>query len=73
MASDLDHLLLVATPEKIYAISPEDTKGFLRQFQLMTEMGSLTDLPQFSVRPTVFMQEVWSDGRARVLILIGLR
>ena len=72
MASDPERLLLVATPEKIYAISPEDTKKFLRQFQLMVEMGSLAELPSFSAQPGVFMQQVWSDRIARLLILIGL-
>lgn len=72
MATDLDHLLLVATPEQVYVISPEDNKAFLRQFQLMMEMGSLSDLPLFSAQPTAFMQEVWADIRARILILVGL-
>jgi hypothetical protein len=72
MASDLEHLLLVATPDRVYAISPEDSKNFLRQFQLINEMGSLTDLPMYSVRPVVFMRAVWSDARARILILLGL-
>ncbi|MCE1253443.1 MAG: PH domain-containing protein [Anaerolineae bacterium] len=72
MASDAERLLLVATPEKIYAISPEDTKNFLRQFQLMIELGSLSELPSFSAQPTVFMQQIWTDRFARLLILIGL-
>jgi hypothetical protein len=72
MASDLDNLLLVATPQKVYAISPQDSKGFLRQFQLINEMGSLTDLPLYSTRSTAFMQAIWADGRARFLMLSGI-
>jgi len=72
MASDLDNLLLVATPQKVYAISPLDSKGFLRQYQLINEMGSLTDLPLYSTRPGAFMQEIWSDRLARMLMLSGL-
>ena len=72
MASDLDHLLLVATPQKVYAISPQDPGNFLRQFQLINEMGSLSDLPSYSARPGAFMQQVWADGWARILILSGL-
>jgi hypothetical protein len=72
LACDLDHLLLVATPERVFAISPEDNKGFLRQFQLMIEMGSLSDLPSYSERPAAYMQEVWADRRARILMLVSL-
>ena len=72
MASDLEHLLLVATPQKVYAISPQDPKNFLRQYQLINEMGSLTDLPVYSTRPGAFMQAIWADSRARILILSGL-
>lgn len=72
LASDVEHLLLVVTPEKVYAISPEDTKGFLRQYQLMTEMGSLSEFPQNSVKPMAFMQKVWSDKWTRIFILSGL-
>ena len=72
MASDLEHLLLVATPQKVYAISPLDASGFLRQYQMINEMGSLTDLPLYSTRPGVYVQEVWSDRRARILVLTGL-
>jgi hypothetical protein len=72
MAGDTDHLLLVVTPEKVYAISPEDIRGFLRQFQYISEMGSLTEFPQNSVKPMVFMQKVWADKWPRIFILAGL-
>ena len=35
-------------------------------------MGSLSDLPTYSTRPGAFMQHIWADGRARILILAGL-
>jgi hypothetical protein len=72
MASDPEHLLLVATAQKVYAISPLDSKGFLRQFQLINEMGSLTDLPVYSTRAGAFIQETWLDSRARILMLTGV-
>ena len=72
MASDLEHLLLVATQEKVYGISPLDTKNFLRQFQLTSEMGSLTEFQEYSVKPIVFMQKVWNDKLARIFIMAGL-
>ncbi|MFW5713452.1 MAG: PH domain-containing protein [Brevefilum sp.] len=69
IAADLAHMLLVATPEKIYAISPADTKTFMAQYRKINEMGSLTPLEAQSVYPTVLFGSVWEDRLARWLIL----
>ncbi len=72
MASDRDRMLLVATPEKIYVISPADPKGFQRAFQRAIEMGSLSPIPFSSTLPAAFLQRVWHDRLARIVILAGL-
>lgn len=72
LASEIETMLLVATPEKIYAISPADPKSFQRAFQRATEMGSLTPIPAHSALPAAFLQRVWGDRAARVTILAGL-
>lgn len=69
MAADLAHMLLVATPEKIYAISPSETRAFMAQFRKINELGSLTRLEAQSVYPTVLFGSVWEDRLARWLIL----
>ncbi len=69
MAADLAHMILVAAPEKIYAISPSDTKTFTAQFRKINELGSLTPLEAQSVYPTVLFGSVWEDRLARWLIL----
>ncbi len=71
MASERDLLLLVATPARVYAISPADPVSFVRAFQYATEMGSLSPIDAYSARPASYLRSVWSDRAARVLILAG--
>lgn len=72
LASDVRSLLLVATPQKIYVISPADGRAFIRSFRQIIELGSLSPLPSYSVQPAAFMQKVWQDRAARWLALAGL-
>jgi hypothetical protein len=71
LASDKEKILLIATPERIYAISPADTDGFIRTFYRLAEMGSLSSYPATSVYPVVLISSVWADRAARALILTG--
>jgi hypothetical protein len=72
LASERSGLLLVATPSRIYAISPADRNGFLKSFRHTIELGSLEPLPSFSTRPTAFLNRVWEDRLARWLMVGGL-
>jgi hypothetical protein len=72
MAADLNHMILIATPEKVFAISPENLSGFMSQFRRINELGSLTPLEAQSVYPTILLGRVWEDPLARLLILAGL-
>ena len=72
IGSDRTKILLIATPQKIYAISPGDTKNFLRAFQIAIEMGSLSPLNSYSTRPAAFLQNIWKDNFARSFILASL-
>jgi hypothetical protein len=65
-------LVLVATPEKIYAISPNDPGEFLKRYQQFAELGSLAPLPGRSVFPSFLLTRVWSTRPARYLLLAGL-
>ena len=69
LSADLSHMILVATPEKVYAISPADLKTFMAQFRRINEMGSLTPLEAQSVYPRLLFGNVWEDRLARWLIL----
>jgi hypothetical protein len=72
MASDTRTLLLVATPAKIFAISPEDQSGFLKAFRRTIEMGSLQPLPSLSIQPTAYLVRIWRDEPARIMLIAGL-
>lgn len=69
ISSDTAHMLLVATPERIYALSPSEPQSFLYFFQQLNELGSLTPLAPQSVYPTVLIGRVWEDRLARILLL----
>jgi hypothetical protein len=71
IASDMRTMLLVATPNKVYVISPADPKAFMRSFRRVFELGSLTPLPAYSVRPAAFLERVWADRAARIMLLTG--
>jgi len=71
MASDRALLLLLATPTRVYAISPADPVGFVRAFQYATEMGSLSPIESYSARPASYLRSVWDDRLARTMLLLG--
>jgi hypothetical protein len=72
MAVQTSSLILVATPGRIFAISPDHPEDFLHKFQRFTELGSLTPLPARSVYPTFLLARVWASPLARYLLLGGL-
>jgi hypothetical protein len=72
LAASRTGLVVLATPGSLYAISPEDPRGFLAAYQRLTELGSLSPLPARSVYPTFLLARVWRTRLARSLLLIGL-
>lgn len=72
LASSWRGIVLVATSEQIYAISPQDPQAFLNAFQRFMELGSLSPLPARSVFPTILITRVWQARLARYMILLGL-
>lgn len=69
LSSDLPHMILVATPDKVYAISPADADRFMSLFRQINELGSLSPIEAQSVYPTVLLGRVWEDRLARLLII----
>jgi hypothetical protein len=72
LASDAKALLLVATSKRVFAISPQDTAGFMQNIQRAIELGSLTPAAPQSVYPTFVLVEAWESMLARYLWLAGL-
>jgi hypothetical protein len=72
MAAETANLVLVATPYKIFAISPENPQAFIKAFHSAAEMGSLTPLEQQSVHPSAALSAIWQDKRSRLVLIAGL-
>ena len=71
LASSSETLLLIATSQRVYAISPEDPNAFLRAFQDALEMGSLTPISSVSVLPGAYLTQILSVPAARILLGMG--
>lgn len=72
LASDVSRLVLVSTPNRVYAISPANPETFILAFERCMEMGSLAPIQPHSVYPTFLLSRVWSALPARLLLLAGL-
>jgi hypothetical protein len=70
LASDQNHLVLVGTKSKVFAISPEKPDDFLRAFQSAFELGSITPLKPISNQAGTFFSAIFADRRARLLIIL---
>jgi len=68
MASTKRDLIMVATYERTYAISPSDPDAFLGAYQRLTEMGSLIPSQPQSVLPTFLLARAWQIPLTRYLI-----
>ncbi len=72
LASETASLLLVATHQRVFAISPSDRQAFLQNIQRAIEMGSLSPAASESVYPVFIVAEAWKSTLARWLWLAGL-
>ena len=71
MASRTGRLVVVATRQRAFVVSPASNQAFLAAFQRVTEMGSLAPFPARSQYPTFLFSRVWADRPARWLFLAG--
>lgn len=62
-------LVLVATPRRVFALSPADPPGFQRTYQRLAEYGTLSPIAPRSVFPTFIVSRSWQDRPARLLLL----
>ena len=72
LAAGPETLLLVATPNRVYAISPANPDAFLRAFRGTIELGSIDPLDSLSVQPAAYAQQIWQDRLARWLVGLSL-
>jgi hypothetical protein len=72
LASDQNRLVLVGTPKKVYAISPEKSNDFLKAFQSAFELGSITPLKARSNQAGAYFSSVLKDRMARIFVFLDL-
>jgi hypothetical protein len=64
-------LVMIVTPERIYAISPAKEGEFLQTYRRLSEFGSLAPIQSISDYPTFLLARSWADRPARTLIIIS--
>jgi hypothetical protein len=72
IASTARNLIIVATINKVFAVSPELKDEFVQRFQRALEMGTINPMEPCSTIPAAFMRQVALDQYGRALIPIGL-
>ena len=72
MASRTTGIVLIAAGEKYYAITPADPDGFVRLYERLNELGSLTPIPARSVYPSFLLARFWMDIPARNVLIASL-
>ncbi len=65
-------LLLVATPARVYAISPARPEEFLLAFKTLSELGTITPVAARSVYPAFLLSRLGRDIKGLALLAAGL-
>jgi len=72
IASSTQNVILIATPKRVFAISPKDANALVRTFARATEMGSLMRAEPKSVYPSFIVTQAWESPAARFMWMSGL-
>ncbi|PKN99734.1 MAG: hypothetical protein CVU42_07030 [Chloroflexi bacterium HGW-Chloroflexi-4] len=71
IASDAQDLVIVATLDRYFVLSPENKEEFVQRFQRALEMGTLTPMEAYSAIPAAFLRQIVLDKYGRALIPAG--
>ena len=72
MASATNDLILIATYEKVFAISPSEPDAFIDSYRRLTELGSLVEMEAQSIHPTTIFTGIWNTPSSRNLLAISI-
>jgi hypothetical protein len=72
IASDAENLVLIRTPDKTFAISPEGRNQFLQVFREKIELGSLAPFPPYSAYPRFLPLDIWRLSSIRIFLIFCL-
>ena len=72
IASDASNLLLVASRDRVYAISPKDVRGFQNAFTRSAELGSIAPISGKTSSGNFLISALLKDRVSRLLLLLGI-
>jgi hypothetical protein len=72
MAAGVKALIFIATPERIFAISPQEPELFMQVFHELGQFGSLDPITGRSVFPSFWFGNVWQVRPIRYILLAAL-
>ncbi len=72
LASNLRTLVVIESFQNVFALSPEDPEEFIKAFNRVLEMGSLSPIEAYSSEPAEFVQQVLQDRYARFSLIVSL-
>jgi hypothetical protein len=70
-STSMDEMVLIRSEHGAFAISPPARDEFVDRFKTALRSGPLEQWSHVSRRPNFVLTRLWSDPRARALILIG--
>ena len=72
IASNAANLVLIATQDRVYAISPKDFRGFKKAFDYSAELGSIAPITLKSTSGNFLISALLKDKIIRFLLLTGI-
>jgi hypothetical protein len=72
IASSKKNLVYVATPEKVFALSPENRNAFLNDFYRSAELGSISPIDKQSTQPQFIVSSLFRDKVSRGILLASI-
>ena len=72
IASSASDMLLIATQDRVYAISPKDFRGFQKAFDYCAELGSIAPISVKSTSGNFLISALLRDKIIRSLLLTGI-
>jgi len=72
IASSAPSFVVIESFQQVFVLSPENPDEFMRAFTHALEMGSITPIEAYSSEPAEFIQNVFQDRYARVMLVLSL-
>lgn len=72
IASSASSLVVIESFQHVFVLSPEKPEEFMKAFTHSLEMGSITPIEAYSSEPAEFIQNVFQNRYARVMLVLSL-